>query len=314
MIPRRKIREAVVQLVYCTDFEGSTPNPEAREAFWTLLNEDDIEAISIAQAKALIHLCSGRDIRVEALEKRQPAVDEVMKPLAETEPLRNLIKSLVAAEKMWMSDFHEVTRRIKSTSEAEKRELPKIIAELLVNDRALKSRREAIKLQALDFPAFQHALDPIISSLRKLQNLSDRAQLIGDPDNYGNHPAVAHLRPKVEDQKALRTQVEDMANAISRHQAEIDRHIASLSENYAPERINPIERCILRLGVYEILYVPDVPPAVAINEALEITKAFSTEDSFRFVNGILDTVAKGLPQEAPEESNASDLTPPTTKE
>lgn len=312
MIPRRKIREAVIQLVYCTAFEGSAQNVDARDAFWTLLLEDSADKLAVAKAKALIHLSSGREVRVAALQKRVPEVDEHLKPLEQTEPLRTALKKLVAAENQWLADFQDIHRRLKSTSEAEKKTLPTIISDLLTNDAALTSRRHAIARQIEDFPTFRNQLEPIAATLRKLQNLSDRAQLLGDPDNYGKHPAVSHLRPALDDQQKLRKETEALANGLFRHQDEIDKYIANLAENYQPERINPVERSILRLGLYEILFLPDVPAPVAINEALEIAKAFGTEDSYRFVNGILDRVAKSLPETADDaDTLPSDETPNT---
>jgi len=71
----------------------------------------------------------------------------------------------------------------------------------------------------------------------------------------------------------------------------LDRMIASVAENWDLHRMAVVDRNILRLGAAEILYVK-TPAGVAINEAIEIAKRFSTEDSGRFVNGILDKVAR----------------------
>jgi len=76
------------------------------------------------------------------------------------------------------------------------------------------------------------------------------------------------------------------------HMEELDRIILQVAENWHPSRMAAIDRNVLRLGAAEILYVDDVPEKVAINEAIEIAKKFSTENSGRFVNGILDKVAK----------------------
>jgi N utilization substance protein B len=69
------------------------------------------------------------------------------------------------------------------------------------------------------------------------------------------------------------------------------------TQNYSVDRISAVDRNILRLAIYELLFV-DVPPAVAINEAIEIAKRFGTDKSGQFVNGILDAVRKSLPSKA----------------
>jgi N utilization substance protein B len=77
--------------------------------------------------------------------------------------------------------------------------------------------------------------------------------------------------------------------------AEIDRLIASHAQNWRIERIAIVDRLILRLAVYELLHVPDTPPSVVIDEALELARTFSEEDAVGFVNGVLDAVYKSLP-------------------
>ena len=65
-------------------------------------------------------------------------------------------------------------------------------------------------------------------------------------------------------------------------------------QGWTPDRVGRIERAILRIALYEMRYKPDVPPKVAINEALEVAKKFSTQESSRFINGILDRIHKEL--------------------
>jgi transcription antitermination protein NusB len=74
--------------------------------------------------------------------------------------------------------------------------------------------------------------------------------------------------------------------------ADIDRHLRDLAEHWDLARMAAVDRNILRLATYEILYDADIPKSVAINEAIEIVKKFSTDDSSKFVNGILDKLNK----------------------
>jgi len=72
----------------------------------------------------------------------------------------------------------------------------------------------------------------------------------------------------------------------------IDELIVSHAKGWAIDRMPALDRAILRLGIYELLSRPDVPVAVVIDEAVELAKRFSTDDSGRFVNGVLAAVAK----------------------
>lgn len=75
------------------------------------------------------------------------------------------------------------------------------------------------------------------------------------------------------------------------HLPELDALISRLSRGWQLNRMAAVDRNIIRLGLYELLYVDDVPPAVTLNEAVELAKTFGGEDSSRFVNGILGRAA-----------------------
>lgn len=81
-------------------------------------------------------------------------------------------------------------------------------------------------------------------------------------------------------------------------QDSIDALIKECAQNYELHRISAVDRNILRLAIYEMLHCPEVPPVVSINEAIEIAKKYSTDDSGKFVNGVLDRIRGKLPRPA----------------
>ena len=85
-----------------------------------------------------------------------------------------------------------------------------------------------------------------------------------------------------------------LVTGTKRRQEEIDRLIAQYAEHWDLDRMAVVDRNILRLAVYELLEQSKIPPKVAINEAIEISKKFGTRESSRFINGILDRVYKEL--------------------
>lgn len=76
------------------------------------------------------------------------------------------------------------------------------------------------------------------------------------------------------------------------HRAQIDAAIREHARNYEFSRLSAVDRNVLRIACQELLFCEDIPPAVAINEAIEIAKKFSTQESGKFVNGILDNIRK----------------------
>lgn len=106
---------------------------------------------------------------------------------------------------------------------------------------------------------------------------------------------AAEVRARMA-KKCQRPEVRQFAfrlfNVTLEHISELDDIIIEVAENWDLNRMAVIDKNVLRLGVAEIMYLEDVPEKATINEAIEIAKKFSTENSGRFVNGILDKVAR----------------------
>ena len=83
-----------------------------------------------------------------------------------------------------------------------------------------------------------------------------------------------------------------IALGVEEHLEEIDQVITKHATNWQLKRMAIIDRNILRLGVYELLFAPDIPPKVTINEAVELAKKYGDIESSKFVNGILDKIHK----------------------
>lgn len=95
---------------------------------------------------------------------------------------------------------------------------------------------------------------------------------------------------------------EDLARGASEHSEEIDRLIEDAASNWRISRMAVVDRNILRLAVYELLYREDIPSIVTINEAIELGKMFGTEDSGAFINGVLDKIAERIPESISKKS------------
>jgi len=95
--------------------------------------------------------------------------------------------------------------------------------------------------------------------------------------------------------------VEDVVDGVHSHQAEIDGIIGPAAPEWPVEQIAKIDKIILRIGVYELMIKRDVPPKVAINEAVELAKTFGGENSSKFINGVLGTIYRNSEFYEPEE-------------
>jgi N utilization substance protein B len=95
-----------------------------------------------------------------------------------------------------------------------------------------------------------------------------------------------------------RNYVNEVIHGVIEQQMKIDRTLKRYTDNWDVDRLGVLDRIVLRVAVYEMLFRDDVPPVVSINEAIEIAKAYSGQKSARFVNGVLDRIQKELDRPA----------------
>lgn len=97
----------------------------------------------------------------------------------------------------------------------------------------------------------------------------------------------------------------DLVHGVLKSQSELDEKIQPMAPDWPIEQIARIDRNILRMGLYELLHLQDiVPPKVAINEAVELAKAFGSDNSSKFVNGVLGTAYRTLVEGAPNDAES----------
>jgi transcription antitermination protein NusB len=166
-------------------------------------------------------------------------------------------------------------------------------------------RREA-RERAVQF-LFQYDLNPPEDLPAAMDQFWDtqRAAAIAEDKAGATWGQPVELPPPTADEAAVRLFAEPLIRGAVQFRDEADAVIKKHTKNWELHRIAAVDRNILRLAIYEMLHRDDIPPVVSINEAVDIAKKFSTQDSGKFVNGILDKVkgelmrpARGVPSEA----------------
>jgi len=152
------------------------------------------------------------------------------------------------------------------------------------------TRREA-RERAVQF-LFQHDLNPpgdLEEALNQFWASQQAAALAEEKGKsaWGEEP---QRPPPTAEESAVRLFAEPLIRGTVEHRNEIDEHIKNHAKNWELHRMAVVDRNILRLAIYEMLHRADIPPVVSINEAVDIAKKFSTQDSGKFVNGILDKI------------------------
>ncbi|MHC1764426.1 MAG: transcription antitermination factor NusB [Verrucomicrobiia bacterium] len=155
-------------------------------------------------------------------------------------------------------------------------------------------RREA-RERAVQF-LFQHDLnqpEDLEEALRVFWE-SQRSAALAEDKGVARWGEAVELPPPTAEEAAVRVFAEPLIRGTLQHVGEIDAEIKKYAKNWDLHRMAVVDRNVLRLAIYEMRHREDIPPIVSINEAVDIAKRFSTEESGKFVNGILDKVKGDL--------------------
>ena len=292
MPSRRQIREATIQYLYCSDLEGGSHPAGMREPFWEFITETDRRNLQMAIFKAVQHLAHGRGERLsEFVERTTPALAHIS-AFPPGENLGSLLNRLLGLESAWSIAISKLSRIPKDGDDSDTAaSLEEGLAGLFKIDRELTFFRDQFLKEVADHPSIIGPLEAVCASVRRLQRISERLRMVENPENFPDQTDLAKLRRSRTEIAKFRDDTDALVDAILASKVQIDAKIGSILENYVPERIDPVDRAILRLGAYELLYT-QTPHGVVINESIELAKRFSTTDASRFVNGLLDKNAK----------------------
>ncbi|MBT8036335.1 MAG: transcription antitermination factor NusB [Verrucomicrobiae bacterium] len=286
MLKRRNIRESAVQFLYLADLEDTPEAAEMQDTFWQITQETSLRKLAQAKAKAILHVAQGRDHRIAKLIERAPLSQAELKATDGTAPLVSSLNKVLRQERQLSDAIEQLKTSVKNKGNDT---LPAdhLDAVILANTTLISHYQEWHQTLE-DFPAWRNRLDPITAAINHLARVSDRLSAIDDPESTIG--SFAHLRASHAEIAIFRKETQALVQGILRHKQEIDTALAAVIENYAPSRVAPVDRAILRLATYEIKHVEDIPKAVSINEAIEIAKRFGSTDSARFINGVLDAL------------------------
>ncbi|HEY3864112.1 MAG TPA: transcription antitermination factor NusB [Verrucomicrobiae bacterium] len=162
-------------------------------------------------------------------------------------------------------------------------------------------RREA-RERAVQF-LFQHDLNPPENLEESLGHFwsSQRAAAIAEEKAGATWGQKVESPPPSAEDLATRLFADKLIRGVLENRAVLDEKIKEYAQNWDLNRIAVVDRNILRLAIYEMLFREDIPPIVSINEAVDVAKKYSTQDSGRFVNGILDKIKGELSRPLREE-------------
>lgn len=292
MPSRRQIREAVVQFLYCADLEGGADPAALRDPFWDFVTESDRRSLQLATFRTVHHLAQGREGRLAEFVERHAAAGTLLSGWPEAECLKSGLARIAELESGWSTALAKLERLPKDDDDAEvAASFSTALDQLFRIDRDLAASRQRFIRDIEDFPELRGPLEAVTASIRRLQRVSDRLRMVEEPEKFPEQADLARLRDSKAQIRELRRRSDELVDQVLAKKDAIDTTLAAVVDNFSLERIDPVDRAILRLAAHEILH-SGTPPKVVINEAVELAKRFGTTDSKRFVNGVLDRIAR----------------------
>ncbi|MFK7910303.1 MAG: transcription antitermination factor NusB [Akkermansiaceae bacterium] len=286
MYNRRDIREAAVQFLYFADLESGPEASSMEDAFWEIIQEQGLRKLEQAKAKAVLHVAQGRIGRLDKLGKHSEILLPKLKAKRDSDQLVDALNQLLSEESR-MNDTVDLLKANQQKKNREPSSASQTDAILATNSSLTRRRGEFLQLTE-DFPQWKLEMEPIVAAISYLERVSERISAIEDPQSTVGD--FDHIRNSAKAIHSFREQTQKLVHGILDHKESIDKTLAGVIENYSPERVTPVDRAILRLATFEMTHCEDIPKAVSINEAIEISKRFSTTESSRFINGVLDAI------------------------
>lgn len=288
-ISRRQIREATVQLLHATGgITDETSDP------WPLILAPAESKIIRVRARAILHLQQNRAHRLKLLNEKKREFYSLIENYLEDRSAARTFRSLLKTEEEILSFLDLLRRQLKSDKE------PETIAENLerIQENNLNSLAHQKTLSEAIGPETSSPapLKPLAQALPPLLTTSELLRSLFS-QNLPNTPETQALRKAIAERELLQIETAKLHELIAKHQKEINQLISKHLENFTFERLAQVDRAVLQLATTELKHCPDIPPAVSINEAIDIARRFGGSDSALFVNGVLDKLG-GNPSSA----------------
>lgn len=291
MIPRSKVRQHALQMLYSIQEQKMDPSAFDCDAFWEISAEKDAARLVTAEAKAITHLFRHADDLDRLQNERVEAALNLMEASIETASLREGLEKLLRAFHNFTAALHHLRFTYLHRERRGNAELREAVENVWQKGAVAAALTEGLLPVFDDYPIFRSVLQPLEAVFkRRLKLLDDLAQL-SHPLDQRLGSEFSGLVQEASALRDLRPEVEKLVHGVLEHRDEIKAKLAATVANYEPARLDAVDACILELGLYELLYA-ELPVQIVVAETTALANAFSGVKSARFIHGIVGAAAK----------------------
>lgn len=283
MPTRRQIREAAVQLFYA---RASSQTVDSDDELWELINDRPALAFDRSRVKVLGHWMGGRSAVAAKLPNALSQCIASITVADSTGKAGRDFNALATGESDLAEKLENLVILTKNDTGAWRRSLH----ECFELSRKMQNLRLELTAIVATFPPLQaEAIDQLF---KKLDLYDERLEKVRSPERHADQRELSHLNKTLTEMRALRDEALHIIESVGKNLKPLNETIEAAAENYDLSRLSRVDLSILRLATWEILFAEDIPTKVSINEAVELARSFSGEDSAAFVNGLLDKISR----------------------
>ncbi len=288
---KSKVRQSALLLVYAVLENGGDTTTFDFDLFWKIAQEKERDHYTMAEAKAIIHICRSSVDAARVLASRVQAVLDALQGDLSAARLRedveryarqvSVFSAALAAQQLCLGD-----KRREGTEQ-----LALCNKDVIRAAYAAEGLGRALLPTLADYPAYRALLDPFAAALRRIGRQLAQCAAVECPRSLEGAREFASLIRSEELLRDLRPAAEKLGLAVLARRVEYDGRMTSRLENYSPERLDMVDKCILYLALYEMeengLEMP-----IVISEATALADAYSGSKSAPFIHGVIAALAR----------------------
>ncbi len=291
MMNKSKVRQSALSLIYAVLENGGDTTVFDFDLFWDIAQEKECDHYAMAEAKAVAHTCRNLPDAARVAASRVQAVRDALegdltaaKLREDTERYAGQLTQLVAAQRAQQLCLAD--KRRDGTAQ-----LALCNKDVIRLAYAVEGLGRALLPTFADYPAYRAVLDPFAAAVRRCGRLLAPCAALDNPASLEGAGEFAALVRSAEVLQALRTAAEELALAVLGRRAEYDGRIAAKLDNYSPDRLDMVDKCILYLALHE-MEVNGLDMPIVVSEATALADAYSGSKSAPFIHGVIAALAR----------------------
>ncbi len=286
MMNKSKVRQSALILIYSVLENGGDAAAFDLDLFWSIAQEKEQERYTLAETKAIGHICRSAQDSARLLSERVDAVHGTTQGDLTTARLREDIERYARQFARFCGMVSDLQILLTDKRRDSAEPLARLNRDIILLARAVEGLGADLLPTLADFPAYRAVLEPFAATVRRFARMLALCAAVETPSALAGSGEFTALIRSAETLASLRPAAEELALAVLAHRAEYDTRIAERLENYSPERLDVVDKSILYLSLYE-LEVNGLDMPIAVSEATALADAYSGSKSAPFIHGVL---------------------------